>query len=142
MGHPDRLVDDGEGEDFAGAGGSFGWGRVLRLEETELAIAQSVIEDDLVGGWADLGAGEIDLVADGAGGGLVYEAAGDGLELAVVADNVEANKLIVAGGASLGHVSDERNGSADDEAAAHASDKSVQVLLHQAGGGNMLDHSA
>lgn len=128
-----ELVDDGEGEDLAGAGGSFGRGRVLRLEETELAIAQSVIEDDLVSRGSDLGAREIDLVADGTGGGLVDEAAGDGLKLPVVADNMEANELVVAGGVTLRHVEYERNGRVDDEAAAHASDEAVEVLLHEAG---------
>lgn len=44
-------------------------------------------------------AGEIDLVAKRAGG-LVNESAGDGLELAIVADDMKANELVIVGGAS------------------------------------------
>ena len=52
-------------------------------------------------------AGEVDLVAERAGG-LVNEAAGDGLELAIVTDDMEANKLVIVGGAALRDVEDER----------------------------------
>ncbi len=62
-----RLVDDGEGEDLAGAGRAFWRGRVraraLGRKETKLTIAQSIVEDDFEGGRADLLAREIDLVA-------------------------------------------------------------------------------
>ena len=141
-----RLLDDGEGEDLAGAGLRFrrAWvsAGVLGREETKFAIAQSVVENDFVGGGADLLTREIDLIAERAGGGIVNEAAGDGLELAVVGDDVEVNELVVAGGAALGNVQDEGGGSADDETAAHASDEAVEIFFYEAGRGDVLDQAA
>jgi len=131
----DCLVHDGEGEDFAGAGRGFGCGHILRLKKTEFAFAQVVAENDLIGGRADFGAGEIDLIAEGAGG--LVESASDGLELAIVAGNMESNELVVAGGAPLGGVKDQRKRSGDNQLAAHASDESVQIFFHEAGGGDV-----
>jgi len=135
------LIDDGEGEDLAGTGRGFRRGRVLRLKKTELALAYLRTEDDLVGGGADLLAQEINLVAKRAGG-FVNEAAGDGLELAIVADDVKANELVIAGGSTLRDVEDEGDRSADDEPATHASNEAIQVFFHEAGGSDALDHSA
>lgn len=42
----------------------------------------------------------------------------------------------------LRDVEDESDGCADDEPAAHASDEAIQVFLHEAGGSDVLDHSA
>src|ERR1700733_894302 len=70
------------------------------------------------------------------------EAAGDGLELAVVGDDVQVNKFVVAGGTALGDVEDKGDRSADDETAAHTSYEAVEVFFYEAGRGDVLDEAA